>query len=218
MAAYICLIADIVKSKEILNRGEVQKLLKATLADISRKSGSSIVSPYVVTTGDEFQAVYRSYDSIFVDIFEILWALYPYKIRFAISHGELVTEINEREAIGMDGPAFHKAREQIELMKRKEKYQRENPEISMIMMYGSSEKDLYLVNKSLRMFFLEYKTWTKTAVTSFLWLLKGDDIGSIASAAEVSGRMVYKSIKTNNINEYVDFFKNLPILLGGKGL
>jgi hypothetical protein len=218
MAAYICLIADIVKSKEIRNRGEVQSRLKDELAAVNLRSGSHIVSPYVITTGDEFQAVYKDYETIFVDIFEILWVLFPHRVRFAISYGELATEINNIEAIGMDGPAFHKAREQIELMKKKGKFQRENPEMSMLMMYGGPARNLYLINKSLRMFFLVFNTWSKTAVTSFFWLLKDNDKGSIADVAKVSNRMVYKSIKMNNINEYVDFFRNLPVLLTGKEL
>jgi SatD family (SatD) len=216
MSEYICLIADIVRSKEISNRSEFQKLLKDKLIEISKRSKKYIVSPYVITTGDEFQAVYKSYDSIFIDIFEILWTLFPKKVRFAISYGDLVTEINKQKAIGMDGPAFYKAREQIEIMKKKEKFQREKPDTSMIMFYGYTNNNLYLINKSLKMFFIEYNKWNKTAITSFFWLLKKYNKKDIADNAHVSNRMVYKSIKMNYINEYVDYFEKLPCLLNGK--
>jgi len=55
---------------------------------------------------------------MFYDLFHIRECIYPVRCRFAISIGEITTPINEERAIGMDGPAFHQAREDIEHLKK----------------------------------------------------------------------------------------------------
>ena len=57
-------------------------------------------------------------DRIFQDALTILLALYPVAVRFSCAIGEISTVINSKQAIGMDGPAFHDARATIDRLKK----------------------------------------------------------------------------------------------------
>ncbi|MCF8242438.1 MAG: SatD family protein [Melioribacteraceae bacterium] len=112
----LALIADIVESRNIGDRKKLQTKLKRKLTSINRKS-ESILSPLTITLGDEFQGLYKNADVIFLNIFEILLAIYPVKVRFSLGVGEISTVINKENAIGMDGEAFYIAREKMNKLK-----------------------------------------------------------------------------------------------------
>jgi len=63
--------------------------------------------------GDEFQAVFSGAQNIWSCIFVIESALHPVRFRFGLGVGGIDTAINRKQSIGMDGPAFHLAREAV---------------------------------------------------------------------------------------------------------
>ena len=73
---YLALIGDIVDSKQLRDRGKFQTTLASTLKTVSSRN-ATLVSPYTITLGDEFQAVYKSADRLFLDIFSILRDIHP---------------------------------------------------------------------------------------------------------------------------------------------
>jgi hypothetical protein len=91
--AVIVLIGDIVGSRDLDERSQIQRKLKRIFTLIKRKR-SFLLSPYTITLGDEFQAVYGRAEYLFVDILNILSSIYPVKARFAIGIGGLKTPIN----------------------------------------------------------------------------------------------------------------------------
>lgn len=111
----IALIGDLIDSKAIKDRFEFQERFARDLADINKWQADS---PYTLTLGDEFQALYTHGKGLFYDLFHIRECLYPVRCRFSIAIGEITTAINRQQAIGMDGPAFHRAREGIEHLKK----------------------------------------------------------------------------------------------------
>lgn len=52
---------------------------------------------------------------------KIQWEMYPVQIRFGIGVGGITTAINANMAIGADGPAYYRARNAIEILREKEK-------------------------------------------------------------------------------------------------
>jgi len=116
MKKKIVLIGDIVSSRNIPNRQAIQEKLGQVLI---KRNGENkhLMSPYTITLGDEFQAVLNRADQLFCDIISILTALYPLKIRFSIGIGDIQTEVNRDQAIGMDGTAFHNARTGLSKLK-----------------------------------------------------------------------------------------------------
>lgn len=106
----VVLIADLVRSRDIPERAQFQKRLSATLQALSVQSAESLLSPYTLTLGDEFQAVHADFRRILPDCLRILAELAPVRARFALAAGPLSTEINPVAALEMDGPAFLRAR------------------------------------------------------------------------------------------------------------
>jgi hypothetical protein len=201
----ICLISDLVKSRDIKDREKLQQTLKKKLTAINALSKVNLVSPYTITLGDEFQAVYRNYESLFNDIAAIIRAVYPCRLRFSISYGSLATKLNTKESIGMDGPVFHSAREQLNTLKKFDK--------TIIAVHTAEVADIEIINQSLLMFAHEFERWNKTAVSSFVNLLNGKTIKDIVRDADVKERMVYKAISGNHIRDYADYFAMLKKIL-----
>ena len=113
---YLVLIGDIVASRRLPARAQFQRRMKCVLQALNSRR-KSLVSPYTLTLGDEFQAVYRDADTAFADVFGLMAEIAPVQARFALSVGEIVTPINPAQSIGMDGPAFHRARALLDRLK-----------------------------------------------------------------------------------------------------
>ncbi len=64
------------------------------------------MSPFTITLGDEFQAVYGGFEAVLGDTVEIIAEVYPHRLRMALGHGPLSTDLNPTAALGMDGPCF----------------------------------------------------------------------------------------------------------------
>lgn len=107
----ICVIGDVVQSRNIAERTAFQRRLQKALDTLNSRRKKELISPCTITLGDEFQAVYRDANTLFNDFWFLRTTLYPVNLRFAIGIGNLSTAINRKMAIGMDGPAFHAARE-----------------------------------------------------------------------------------------------------------
>lgn len=114
------LIGDLVASRSIpvAERGRVQQDLQALLEWLNRRYRKAILAEFVITIGDEFQALLRD-PSVTPDlIWDIEARLPELQTRLGIGFGKLHTALRPT-AIGMDGPAFHTAREAIELAAKK---------------------------------------------------------------------------------------------------
>jgi hypothetical protein len=115
---HLVVIGDLIASRTITGRARFQDNLRRALADISAARGDALASPYTVTLGDEFQAVYRSARGVFADLCRVRLACEPARVRLSLAVGKLTTAINPTQAIGMDGPAFHVARAGIDTLKK----------------------------------------------------------------------------------------------------
>ncbi|MFW5843405.1 MAG: SatD family protein [Spirochaetota bacterium] len=102
----MAVIADIVDSRGIPDRPEFQRRLDALLGRMSNRSGKHLLSPFTITLGDNFQAVYGGFEAVLGDAVEIIAAVYPLRLRMALGHGPLSTDLNPTAALGMDGPCF----------------------------------------------------------------------------------------------------------------
>jgi hypothetical protein len=114
----VALIGDMVQSRLHRQRDQLQQTLGRCLENVNGVAKATLASPYTITLGDEFQALYHSAQGILTHICMILGKLYPTKCRFALGIGAITTQIVPTAAIGMDGPAFYLARNLIEQLKR----------------------------------------------------------------------------------------------------
>ena len=116
---YIAIIADIIASRALPNRAACQQLLEEFLLRLNNTQPKAIVSRFIITIGDEFQGLLRAdAQEALVDIWRSIdAAAFPFHLRMAIGCGKIDTAL-KTEAVGMDGPAFHRARHGLEHLKQ----------------------------------------------------------------------------------------------------
>ncbi|WP_161980675.1 SatD family protein [Streptococcus sp. S784/96/1] len=154
---YIAIIGDVIDSKKLTTRSAVQDSLRLVLDDLNQVYADSLVSPFTLTLGDEFQALLHPHASVFQMIDSIRIKLYPVTIRFGIGIGEIVTAINPLRSIGADGPAYWNARSAIAYVHDKNDYGVTNIRVSI---GDSSSENDQLVNAVLAMGEFIYAKWT----------------------------------------------------------
>ena len=153
---YIALIGDIIESKKIQDRAQVQQHLLQLMKELNQQYQNYLVSPFTVTTGDEFQALFSPNSYIFQIIDQLSVAFAPYEIRFGIGVGDMITEINKEQSIGSDGPAYWLAREAINHIHDKNDYG-----INHISVFLANEEVSCTVNAMLAACSFIQSKWTE---------------------------------------------------------
>ena len=96
---YLALIADVIDSKIVQERFDLQKQLEKTLQKINELFKDCLASAFTLTLGDEFQALLKVEAPVFQIIDTLRSELRPTQLRFGIGLGEIVTDIDQ--PIGM---------------------------------------------------------------------------------------------------------------------
>ena len=118
---FVALIGDIRGSRELEDRREAQEEFRRVVDSLNDHTpDGSIASRFTVTTGDEFQALLTDAADAVEAAVSASDRFHPTRLRFGIGRGELDTKVNPNQAIGMDGPCFHRAREAINSAKNDE--------------------------------------------------------------------------------------------------
>ena len=90
---YVAIIGDIIDSKKIKNRNEVQQKLKHVLSKINQSYDDIIAANFIISLGDEFQGLLCQQEKVFEIINDIEMNMFPIKIRFGIGVGKIDTDI-----------------------------------------------------------------------------------------------------------------------------
>ncbi len=115
---YCAIIGDINRSRSLPDRAKVQRRFAASIAKINTEFKGAIAAKFLITLGDEFQGLLAapevSYDLVrrFEDLMK------PVPFAFGIGIGTISTPLR-KESLGMDGQAFHRARNAIQQAKHK---------------------------------------------------------------------------------------------------
>ena len=119
---YLALIADVIDSKTVQERFDLQKQLEKTLQKINELFKDCLASAFTLTLGDEFQALLKVDAPVFQIIDTLRSELTPTQLRFGIGLGEIVTAIDPLQSVGADGPAYWNARAAINFVHQKNDY------------------------------------------------------------------------------------------------
>ena len=119
---FLALIADVIDSKMVQERFDLQKQVEKTLQKMNELFGDYLASRFTLTLGDEFQALLEVDAPVFQIIDTLRSELTPTQLRFGIGLGEIVTTIDPLQSIGADGPAYWNARAAINLVHQKNDY------------------------------------------------------------------------------------------------
>jgi len=175
-------------------RKQTQNQLEEVFHRLNRES-QQLLSPYTITLGDEFQAVYRLADQLFHDIWAFKAQIHPVRVRVAISVGGITTKINREQSLGMDGPAFHAARDRIDEMKA------DDILLSLITKDKSFDR---LVNSSLQILAGNLRTWNKNRFTILKKRYENVEVKEIARDLSLSEVAVYKNIHAGTLDAVKD--------------
>nr|WP_319475018.1 SatD family protein [uncultured Sphaerochaeta sp.] len=184
---YVAIIADIIDSRTLPNRRQVQIQLQQVLKNVNNYSfldtytqliqtapfshplskpkqrttlKDTIVSPFTITLGDEFQGLLSDY-SLAVPIVDYIERhMWPVRIRFGIGIGEIHTEIIRNSPFGMDGPAYHIARDMLIHLKQSEKKHKE-PFTTMRIGIADNEKLSMMLNMTFSLLSTLKEGWTE---------------------------------------------------------
>ena len=195
----IALIGDIVSSRKIKKREETQKRLRRYFNAVNA-SHKTLISPFTITLGDEFQALYGRSGDLFKDIWEIMLILYPVKVRFSIGVGQLSTRINKKQSIGMDGPAFHNARKGL-IQLKKTSY--------LFNITTDTENSNKLARHSLFLISHISSKWKSTRLKILVMLYEGKTAKEISAKLKISDKAVYKNIDSGGLSLIVEITKEI---------
>lgn len=209
MDQYIVLIGDLIGSKELdeKERDRYQTILSEEIDRINNES-LSIISPLTITLGDEFQAVYKDLSAVMADSWSILAALHPVGVRFSIGIGPIYTPINREQSLGMDGPAFHVARDGIDRIKESGRIYKISPgspadQTEAVLSLVS------LVNHSLQLLSNEIKEWKKSRLQVLVMLQEGLSVKKIAEEIGISESAVYKNREEGDLSLVLDLKESI---------
>ncbi|TDT37747.1 SatD family protein [Halospina denitrificans] len=200
----LVMIADIIDSRNLTNRKQVQTELESLLGELNGQQ-DQLLSPYTITLGDEFQALYDGADRVFPDILAIMRQLHPVELRFALGVGSLSTDINPERAIGMDGPAFHRARDLLADMKHDSR---------TLAITGLPDDD-GLQEAALGLFNLQLRKWHPNRLAILQQLLQDRGITDIAQDLGITERSVYKNIHEGGLAYAIQLIRALTRRMNG---
>lgn len=200
---YLALIADVIDSKMVQERFDLQKQLEKTLQTMNELFGEFIASNFTLTLGDEFQGLLKVDAPVFQMIDTLRSLLTPTQLRFGIGLGEIVTDIDPLQSIGADGPAYWNARAAINLVHQKNDYGN-----TQIYFSSGKEKQDFFVNALIASGEAIRSGWRGSQEEILLDLLKrcvySENFSQqdLAQSLEINPSALSKRLKSSSIRVY----------------
>ena len=201
---YLALIADVIDSKMVQERFNLQKQLEKTLRKMNELFGDYLASRFTLTLGDEFQTLLKVDAPVFQIIDSLRSELTPTQLRFGIGLGEIVTAIDPLQSIGADGPAYWNARAAINLVHQKNDY----GNTQIYFSSGNDSKDL-LVNALIASGEAIRSGWRGSQEEILLDLLKrfvySENFSQqdLAQSLDINPSALSKRLKSSSIRVYL---------------
>ena len=201
---YLALIADVIDSKMVQERFDLQKQLEKTLQTMNELFGEFLASSFTLTLGDEFQALLKVDAPVFQMIDTLRSELTPTQLRFGIGLGEILTDIDPLQSIGADGPAYWNARAAINLVHQKNDYGN-----TQIYFSSGKEKQDFFVNALIASGEAIRSGWRGSQEEILLDLLKrcvySENFSQqdLAQSLEINPSALSKRLKSSSIRVYL---------------
>ena len=201
---YLALIADVIDSKMVQERFNLQKQLEKTLRKMNELFGDYLASCFTLTLGDEFQTLLKVDAPVFQIIDSLRSELTPTQLRFGIGLGEIATAIDPLQSIGADGPAYWNARAAINLVHQKNDY----GNTQIYFSSGNDSKDL-LVNALIASGEAIRSGWRGSQEEILLDLLKrfvySENFSQqdLAQSLDINPSALSKRLKSSSIRVYL---------------
>jgi len=198
--AYLVVIGDVIASRQIQDRGQLQQRLSVVLDEINQREDAPL-SPHTITLGDEFQAVYQQADSLFLHAFSIMEEVHPHRIRFSFGLGDISTELNREQSLGMDGEAFYRAREGMDWIKE------QRGEHRFIIQGITEPQTADLLNNTLFLISNQINSWQLNRISILRRRMENQAVKKIAEDLGISETAVYRNIYDGSLREIIRIFR-----------
>lgn len=201
---YLALIADVIDSKIVQERFDLQKQVEKTLQKMNELFGDYMVSRFTLTLGDEFQALLKVDAPIFQIIDSLRSELTPTQLRFGIGLGEIVTAIDPLQSVGADGPAYWNARAAINFVHQKNDYGN-----TQIYFSSGKENQDYFVNALIASGEAIRSGWRESQEEILLNLLKRSVYSEtfsqqdLAQSLAINPSALSKRLKSSSVRVYL---------------
>ena len=201
---FLALIADVIDSKMVQERFDLQKQVEKTLQKMNELFGDYLASRFTLTLGDEFQALLEVDAPVFQIIDTLRSELTPTQLRFGIGLGEIVTSIDPLQSIGADGPAYWNARTAINLVHQKNDY----GNTQIYFSSGKENQDIF-VNALIASGEAIRSSWRGSQEEILLDLLKrcvySENFSQqdLAQSLEINPSALSKRLKSSSIRVYL---------------
>ena len=201
---YLALIADVIDSKMVQERFDLQKQLEKTLQTMNELFGEFIASNFTLTLGDEFQGLLKVDAPVFQIIDTLRSELTPTQLRFGIGLGEIVTAIDPLQSVGADGPAYWNARAAINFVHQKNDYGN-----TQIYFSSGKENQDFFVNALISSGEAIRSSWRDSQEEILLNLLKRSVYSEtfsqqdLAQSLAINPSALSKRLKSSSIRVYL---------------
>ena len=201
---YLALIADVIDSKMVQERFDLQKQLEITLQKINGLFADYLASCFTLTLGDEFQALLKVDAPVFQIIDTLRSELTPTQLRFGIGLGEIVTAIDPLQSVGADGPAYWNARAAINFVHQKNDYGN-----TQIYFSSGNENQDFFVNALIASGEAIRSSWRDSQEEILLNLLKRSVYSEsfsqqdLAQSLSINPSALSKRLKSSSIRVYL---------------
>ncbi|MFW9778516.1 MAG: SatD family protein [Candidatus Heimdallarchaeota archaeon] len=182
---YFILTADIVHSRKVPNRLEVQQEIKRTLEYVNTKLSDQILCPFVIVWGDSFQSALTSLKG-FYNIVETLEEKIPVAFRIGIGIGKISTTFSPN-VMEMDGPAFHNSKLALQIAEKNNYH--------VWVQSGNDQVDR-MVNTVLILFYVVKSRWTTHQKEIIHLRRQGMTYDAIGKVKGITKQAVNKTLKT----------------------
>lgn len=210
----VVIIGDMINSRSLSDRSEVQKRFLETLDKLNKSFEKYILADFIITIGDEFQGLLRSKKKL-IEILEFIdMEMEDIRFRYGIGVGSISSEINRRESNKIDGPAYHRARQMIEDLEINEK-SNQTP-VTYIKIKSDDNDDL--VNALFAMMSSMKLSWTVRQREVIYTYLKNDhNQYKTAEILDVQQSTVNRSLNAANYFTYQYAFESMKNYLESEG-
>ena len=122
---YAALIFDVIESRKIEDRYEVQSELKNVTKLLNYLYDDKIVKDVVCGSGDEFQGLFKTPADAYAYIHSLQLYIHPIRVRCGIGYGSIKYETNnwitddDWLSTDIDGEAYYNARDAINVIPKK---------------------------------------------------------------------------------------------------
>ena len=204
---YFAIMGDIVDSRKIEDRDELQKKFVNIINSINDKYSDDIASKFLITLGDSFQGLLKKSSKVLNIIDEIESSMFPSKLRFGIGIGEIKTSIDIEYSSLIDGPAYHNARFAIDNIKKVNNKKRDSSYILVKSEYTLLDN---LMNSSLCLCNTIKSNWSeKQRAVIDLIIRDGKTQDEAAIILGIKQPSVNERLKSSNIDIYREAFESI---------